>query len=97
MSGGSYDYMYSRIEDYYVGKMKDYELNDLMKDIVELLHDLEWADSCDISDEDYFETVNRFKQKWFKQNRNGRLKKYVEEMCDKMKQEVMKMLGEEKE
>ena len=56
MSGGSYDYMYCRIEDYYVGHMKDIELNDLMKDIVELVHDLEWADSSDISDEDYFET-----------------------------------------
>lgn len=97
MSGGSYDYMYARIEDYYVGKMKDFEMNDLMKDIVELLHDLEWADSCDYSDEDYYETVKKFKNKWFKQSQSKRFKKYIDEEIEKTKNELYRMIGEKNE
>ena len=97
MSGGSYDYMYCRIEDYYVGHMKDIELNDLMKDIVELVHDLEWADSSDISDEDYFETVIKFKNKWFKQNRNDRLKTYIDNKLEQTQKELYNLIGKEVE
>ena len=41
MSGGSYNYMYSRIEDEYAGRMHDSQLNAMMNDLCELLHDLE--------------------------------------------------------
>ena len=37
MSGGSYNYLYSQIEDEYVGRMYDIELNDMMKDLTKLL------------------------------------------------------------
>lgn len=94
MSGGSHDYVCSKIEYELVGYMKDDELNDLMKDIVKLAHDLEWADSGDISDEDYFETVKEFKEKWFKQDRNDRLKKYVDEKIENLKKEIYRLLGE---
>ena len=50
MSGGSHNYIYYQIEENLCGQMKDAELNDLMDDIVKLAHDLEWADSCDISE-----------------------------------------------
>lgn len=92
MSGGSYDYMYHRIEEYYVGKMKDIELDDLMKDIVELVHDLEWADSCDISDEDYFETVKKFKDKWFKKPRKERLQKYIDDKIKDTIDEIYRLI-----
>lgn len=94
MSGGSHDYVCSKIEYELVGYMKDDELNDLMKDIVKLAHDLEWADSGDISDEDYFETVKEFKEKWFKQDRNDRLKEYVDEKIENLKKEIYRLLGE---
>lgn len=94
MSGGSYDYMYERIEEYYVGNMKDVELNDLMKDLVELLHDLEWADSCDYSEEDYFETVKKFKEKWLKKSQSQRFKKYIDKEIEKTKDKLYKMIGE---
>lgn len=42
MSGGSYNYEFGRIEDEYVGKMYDSQLNAMMKDLVDLLRDLEW-------------------------------------------------------
>lgn len=93
MSGGSHDYVCYKIENELVGYMKDTELNDLMKDIVELAHDLEWADSCDMSEETYFETVKKFKEKWFKQSREDRLKTYIDEKIDKTKTELYRLLG----
>lgn len=92
MSGGSHNYVSYTIENELCGQMKDIELNDLMKDIAELAHDLEWADSCDISDEDYFETVKRFKEKWLKQGRNERLKTYIDEKIDKTKTELYRLV-----
>ena len=46
MSGGHYNYMYCRIEDEYVDRMYDSQLNEMMKDLCKLLHDLEWWKSC---------------------------------------------------
>lgn len=94
MSGGSHDYVYEKIEYELCGQMKDEELNDLMKDIVELAHDLEWYDSCDIGEEDYFETVRKFKEKWFEQSRDERLKKYIDEEVSKLKTKLERLIGD---
>ena len=67
MSGGSYDYKYITFDAYYVGKMYDKELDDMFKDITDLLHDVEWWQSDDIDEEDYRESVNKFKKKWLRQ------------------------------
>ena len=72
--------------------MKDRELDDLMKDLVKLTHDLEWADSADISQEEYFETVKRFKNKWFGTSREERLKEYIDEAVSGLRDELLKML-----
>ena len=36
MSGGSYCYMFNRIEEEYVGRMFDSQLNSMMKDFMRL-------------------------------------------------------------
>ena len=63
MSGGSFEYGYTKIKYDYVGYMQDKEMDDLMEDIAEVMHDLEWWQSGDISEEDYRETIKKFKQK----------------------------------
>lgn len=73
MSGGSYDYMYSKIEWTYIDQVFDDELNDMLKDLVNLLKSLEWWQSCDTSEEDYIDDLKKFKNKWFK--------KYNKELC----------------
>lgn len=62
MSGGSYCYMFNRIEEEYVGRMYDSQLNAMMKDLVDLLHDLEWWQSCDYGEDTYRKTVAEFKK-----------------------------------
>ena len=92
MSGGSYDYMYYKVEDTYVDKMYDIELDEMMSDLVRLLQDLEWWQSADTCEETYRKSVTNFKKKWF-----GRTKADVQLMIDKefnnKKDELMKSLG----
>lgn len=89
MSGGSYNYMYSRIEYEYVGKMYDSQLNAMMKDLVDLLHDLEWWQSCDYDEKTYRESVKKFKKKWFKQTKID-VQKQIESEFEKTKNELLK-------
>lgn len=94
MSGGSHNYIYCRIEEELCGQMEDKELNDLIADIVQLAHDLEWYHSSDTSREDYVKSVRAFKEKWFKQSRTQRLRNYVDKAVDELREELIAMIGE---
>lgn len=89
MSGGSYNYMYCRINDEYVDRMFDLQLNSMMKDLVDVLHDLEWWQSCDSSEERYRDTVRKFKKKWFKQTKID-VQKQIESKFKQTKDELLK-------
>lgn len=94
MSGGSHNYICYRIEEELCGQMEDKELNDLIADIVQLAHDLEWYHSSDTSREDYIKSVQAFKEKWFKQSRTQRLRNYVDKAVEELKEELITMIGE---
>lgn len=66
MSGGALDYICFRMSDSLEGKMQDSTLNALIIDLIEVIHDLEWWQSGDISEEDYREVAESFKEKWLK-------------------------------
>ena len=87
MSGGSFDYECYRVEEYYCGRMGDVELNEMIEDFAKVLHDLEWWHSGDIGEEDYRETVNNFKKKWFKRTK-GDIEKIIEQKMSNLKQEL---------
>lgn len=93
MSGGSHEYICFRIDEYLCGQMEDAELNDLMEDISELAHDLEWYHSGDIGQDDYLKTVNKFKAKWFGNNRNKRLAKYIADANRLHTETMLRLLG----
>ena len=93
MSGGSHDYTYLRFREYYEDGMYDAELNDLITALAKVLHDLEWWQSGDISEDGYRETVAKFKKKWFGTNREERLKGYVDERIEKTQKELYELLG----
>ena len=89
MSGGSYCYMFNRIEEEYVGRMFDSQLNEMMKDLVDVLHDLEWWQSCDYGEDRYRHTVKKFKKKWFKQTKID-VQKQIESEFERTKNELLK-------
>lgn len=93
MSGGSYGYKYYTIEEYYVGAMYDAELDEMMKDLVKVLHDVEWWQSSDIGEEDYRKTVKAFKGKWFNADRGERLKPIIERKINEVRTELLNMIG----
>ena len=92
MSGGSHNYIHERIQSELVGQMKDPELDDLVKDLADLAHDLEWADSGDYSYSDYIESVKKFKAKWFGKSRNARLKEYIDKRLESVKEDLYSMI-----
>jgi len=97
MSGGSYNYIYSKLSEECENRMYDAEMNDLIKDLCEVLHDLEWWQSYDSSEETYRLTLERFKAKWFKGDREPRLKKYIDDQIGIVRSQLYSMIGEPQE
>jgi len=87
MSGGSYDYTCFRVEEAYENKMFDVELNEMIMDLCQVLHDLEWWQSCDIGEEQYRKTIQVFKDKWFGK-RDLRLRELVNQEFDKFRENI---------
>lgn len=78
MSGGSFNYKYSDIRCTYEGHMCDEELEELLQDFCDLLHDLEWWESGDTLEEDYRKSVTVFKKTWLNghdDNTNARVER----------------------
>lgn len=92
MSGGAYDYGFYKIDELYSGKMYDDELNDMMKDLVDVLYKLEWWQSGDIGEEEYRKTVVWFKEKWLKRIKTN-VKALIESEFENKKQELLRDLG----
>lgn len=95
MSGGSFNYNYALIRSEYCGRMEDVELDDMMDDLADLLHDLEWWKSGDYSEEDYRNTVKSFKAKWFNQTQGERLNSIVDKKCNALKRDIERMISHE--
>ena len=92
MSGGSMGYICYRLEE--ASELThDIEIRHLLKDLSELLHDEEWAFSCDYSMDTYYKSLAKFKKKWFEQPRRDRLKKYIDDALEQQRKELYLMCG----
>lgn len=94
MSGGSYNYIYCKLSEECENRMYDAEMDDMIKDLCEVLHDLEWWKSCDSSEEKYRATLAKFKAKWFKGNRQERLKGYIDDQIGIVRKQLYALIGE---
>lgn len=77
MSGGSFNYMCYKVKETYSGEMRDPELDEMLKDFCNVLHDLEWWVSCDYGEDTYRKTVKEFKDKWFGKTEEERIEKAI--------------------
>lgn len=93
MSGGSHDYTYARVRDYYCDRMHDIEMNELVADLVDVFQGLEWYDSGDIDADDYHKILHNFKQKWFKADREDRLKEIIVKRWEEVKEDLLRCIG----
>lgn len=97
MSGGSYSYIYSSLKEECAGAMYDAEMNDMIEDLCDVLHDLEWWQSGDSSEAKYRETLAKFKKKWFQGDREERLKGYIDKQIGVVRHELYALIGEDGE
>lgn len=94
MSGGSYNYRYCDVEDEYVGRMYDPELDELIKDLVPVLKAVEWWKSCDTCERSYREAVKKFKDKWLSGNtRTDRLTEIINGKVEELRKDLLTMIG----
>ena len=71
MSGGAFEYFYYKLEEianliYEHRSKEEIILSDLLRDLSEVLHDLEWYRSGDTDFEDFKKSFDKFKNKWLK-------------------------------
>lgn len=95
MSGGSYNYIYSQVRIECEDSMFDPELNEMIHDLCQVLHDLEWWQSGDIGEDEYRKTVSQFKKKWFEGDRQERLKGYIDSQIGIVRRELYQLIGED--
>lgn len=91
MSGGYLDYICFKLEGI-TDRIDDREIKYLVKDLADLLHDYEWWQSGDYGRDSYDKKLKEFKAKWFGDNRNERLKDYLNTALDEVKAEINKLL-----
>lgn len=91
MSGGSMNYFCYRLEEY-AEYFHDKEIKALTKDLADLFHDLEWYESGDYGKDTYERSLAEFKNKWFGETRNERLKEYLNAALDDAKAEINKLI-----
>lgn len=110
MSGGHFDYkdsdlMYalfrvswgSNPDKYHRGygdPAQDREVSELLFDILNLLHDLDWYLSGDTCEKTYKDKLKAFKKKWFKESREKRLEDMIESELKNTKEYLLKIIKE---
>lgn len=91
MSGGSMNYIYSQVEE--ASRCFSNPLvRELIKDVSELLHDKEWADSGDYSDGAYNKTEKAFTEKWFR-NYDDTLKAIISNEIESVRDGLLNCIG----
>ena len=92
MSGGSMNYLFVQIEEY-ADMLEDKELIELAKDMSKLFHDAEWYHSSDTCLGTYRESIKAFKDKWFKNSRQERMKGYIDQALEKTRADLYATIG----
>lgn len=73
---------------------EDQEISELMYDLLQLTHDLDWYLSCDTSEPTYLEAKRKFKEKWFgKGGRKKVLTELINQVFEEAKKDCLKMIG----
>lgn len=100
MSGGHFNYNDSALKGDIFGysstpwnALEDHEISYLVWDVLDLIHAFDYYKSADTCEETYKESVQEFKQKWFKVPRKERLTEYIAEVFSKARDECLSMIG----
>ena len=104
MSGGRFDYAdeNAMIEifgfcdsDNIPNVFEDREISELIYDVFNLIHDFDWYACGDTGKEDYLESKQRFKKKWFGTKRGLRIKRIIDDAIERTRAELYETFGDE--
>ena len=102
MSGGYFGYRDTSLKSDIFGYsdkpdnvFEDREISELVWDIIDLIQDFDWYKSGDTCKENYLESKNKFKAKWFS-NKENRQKRIIDEAISDLKNELYEMIGADK-
>lgn len=102
MSGGTFDYIDSRLKNEIFGfsgefnnALEDIEISHLVWDILDLLHKFDWYKAGDTGEDSYLLAVAEFKRKWFGASRSKRLREYIDDLCYKVRSECLSLIGDD--
>ncbi len=107
MSGGRFNYndsnlMYELFNDYndygepnrsLPNPYEDREVSELMHDLLDLTHDLDWYLSGDTGREAYLKAKRAFKKKWFKTDPKRRVQETIDKVLAEAKTELYETYG----
>ena len=106
MSGGRFDYADEHAMNEIFGicdadnipnVFEDREISELVYDVFNLIHDFDWYACNDTGKEDYLESKQRFKKKWFGTKRGLRIKRIIDDAIERTRAELYETFGEEQE
>lgn len=87
MINGSLSYICYKIQSNLFGEIQNEVINEFIKDISDLTHDLEWCLSTDYDDETYRNSLKEFKDKWFR-NYDEREKEAIQKLKERAIKEI---------
>ena len=100
MSGGRFDYIDRSLKSEIFGRtdtpsnvFEDKEISALVWDVLDLIHEYDWYASGDTCEETYLKAKAAFKEKWLNGNRDGRIRRIVDETLKQTKDELYKTFG----
>lgn len=97
MSGGHFGYVEEQLKFEIFGacnkpqnEFEDAEISELVWDVLNLIHVFDYYICSDYGEEKYLKAKQDFKNKWFTDNREDRVKRIIDETVEKAKQDLYK-------
>lgn len=104
MSGGTFNYLDSQLKEEIFGWsydndnwngrniFEDREISEIVFDVLGLIHEYDWYNSGDTSEEKYLEAKKKFKDKWLK-NPRVRVQRVIDSAIEDLRKEMYKTYG----
>ena len=101
MSGGHFDYQDSHLKSEIFGwenrlknVFEDWEISELVFDVLDLIHDYDWYICGDTCRETYLIKKSKFKEKWLGNN-GVRVQRIIDERIEALRSELYEAFGGE--
>lgn len=100
MSGGAFDYKDKSLKYEIFGfdencnnRFGDLEISELVFDVLDLIHDFDYYECGDTSEDTWLKQKKAFKEKWLWPEEEERVRRIIDNSIDKVKEELYRTFG----